>query len=108
MASEGDASQPLEDPQVEPPPTGGLGALWEERKRLRRRVKDENEPYATRWLNSKAIGVPSVKAMVMNAEALTDMAAWWCPSIPYAKTCGIELVRAEVGGQQQTIMPQLN
>eukprot|EP00435_Cladocopium_sp_Y103_P066776 s166_g29.t1 len=46
---------------------------------LRRRVQDEDESHMTRWLNRKAVGVPSVKAMLLNSKALTALAEWWLP-----------------------------
>lgn len=75
---------------------GLLGAMWEDQKLLRRRVKDERS-CMTRWLNDKAINVASVKAMVLNETALVCMAEWWCPQIEYPKAINIDLMRAEVG-----------
>lgn len=53
---------------------GGLGARWEESKVLRRRMKDKEHVCMTRWVNANAINVASVKAMVLNATALTSLA----------------------------------
>ena len=75
---------------------GLLGSLWEDKKLLRRRVKEERS-CMTRWLNDKAINVASVKAMVLNETALVCMAEWWCPRIPYPKAINIDSLRAEVG-----------
>ena len=75
---------------------GTLGALWEDQKLLRRRVKEEKS-CMTRWLSDNAINVASVKAMVLNETALVCMAEWWCPRIEYPKAISIDLMRAEVG-----------
>ena len=79
------------------PVAGDLADAWEGVKLLRRRVKDEDMPYFTRWINKNAIQIPSVKAMVLNHQALLRMAEWWCPTQAYPKFIPIDLVRAEVG-----------
>lgn len=89
--------EPESEDQYPKPAIGELGSAWECQKNLRRRVKDQNDPHLTRWLNPKAVNVPSVRAMVLNEAALTCLAHWWCPTIEYAKFVPIDLVRAEVG-----------
>jgi hypothetical protein len=89
--------EPESEDQYPKPAIGELGSAWECQKILRRRVKDQNDPHLTRWLNPKAVNVPSVRAMVLNEAALTCLAHWWCPTIEYAKFVPIDLVRAEVG-----------
>ena len=74
---------------------GALGAAWESQRLLRRRVKDEDEPHMTRWLNKKAVGVPSVKAMLLNSKALTCLAEWYCPTMDYPKSVSIAVLLNE-------------
>ena len=99
MARAGAAFQdePESEDQYPKPAIGELGSAWECQKILRRRVKDQNDHHLTRWLNRKAVNVPSVRAMVLNEAALTCLAHWWCPTIGYAKFVPIDLLRAEVG-----------
>ena len=73
-----------------------LGAAWEAVRLLRRRVSNEDEPHMTRWLGRQAVGVPSVKAMILNEKALTCLAEWWCPTVGYPKAVPIDILRAEV------------
>ena len=89
--------------QYPKPAIGELGSAWECQKILRRRVKDQNDPHFTRWLNLKAVNVPSVRAMVLNEAALTCLAQWWCPTIGYAKFVPIDLMRAEVGVLKEVV-----
>lgn len=91
---DGDRPTPAELVQ---PVAGELAAAWEDVRLLRRRVKDKNMPYFTRWINKDAIQIPSVRAMVLNHEALLCMATWWCPTKAFPKFIPIDLVRAEVG-----------
>eukprot|EP00435_Cladocopium_sp_Y103_P060574 s934_g22.t1 len=88
-----DASPKVLGPHPQPKQ---LGLAWEEEKVVRRRVRDKVRPYMTRWINDKAISVPSVKAMSLNDVALVCIAKWWCPSIGYPKAVPIDLLRAEV------------
>ena len=74
---------------------GELAAMWEDKKILRRRVK-EDQSCMTRWVNAKAINVASVKAMVLNSAALESLALWWCPTLLFPKAVSIDLLRAEV------------
>ena len=74
---------------------GALGAAWEAERLLRRRVQDEDEPHLTRWLNKRATGVPSVKAMLLNTKALTCLAEWYCPTMDYPKSVPIDVLRSE-------------
>lgn len=87
---------PRSDPPSHPQPKQ-LGIAFEEEKVVRRRLRDKDRPYMTRWINDKAISVPSVKAMSLNDVALVCIAKWWCPSIGYPKAVPIDLLRAEVG-----------
>ena len=89
--------EPLSDPQPPAQPMQ-LGIALEDEKVVRRRVRDKKYPYMTRWINSKAISVPSVKAMCLNDVALVCVAKWWCPSIGHPKAVPIDLLRAEVKG----------
>lgn len=74
---------------------GALGAAWEAQRLLRRRVQDEDESHMTRWLNKRAVGVPSVKAMLLNSKALTCLAEWYCPTLDYPKSVPIDVLRNE-------------
>ena len=87
--------QPVTSPHPQPKQ---LGIALEEEKVVRRRVRDKDRPYMTRWINDKAISVPSVKAMSLNDVALFCVAKWWCPSIGYPKAVPVDLLRTEVGG----------
>ena len=85
-----------ENPGLPKLEAGALGTAWEELRLLRRRVASEDEPHMSRWVNRKAVGVPSVKAMVLNNEALVCMAKLWCPTQDYPKMMPIDVVRPEV------------
>ena len=77
------------------PPGGTLGDEWASQKLLRNRVKEEGFGYMTRWVNPKAIGVPSVKNMSLNRIALERLASWYCPTQPFPKMISIEVMRNE-------------
>ena len=73
-------------------------------------MQDRNFPHLTRWLslpggvkNQLAIGVPSVKAMGMNAKALEVMAEWYVPYQTFPKTIPIDVMRREVGRVENPI-----
>ena len=88
------------DPSLAP---GVLAHLFEQEPSLRARMQDKKFPHLTRWLtlpgdkNQLAIGVPSVKAMGMNAKALELMAQWYVPHQSFPKTIPIDVMRREVG-----------
>lgn len=95
--SESDAAPTLGE-FIRQPKEGDLALRLEEQKALRRRGKDKDAPYMTKWVSAKAINVPSVKAMGLNSTALECIAEWWCPTIDYPKSIPIDLLRSEVRG----------
>lgn len=82
-------------------PTSPLAPLLEERKVVRNRLLKDSQ--MTKWLNEKAMGVKSVKAMGLNAEALEVIADWWCPHFAAATAIRIGVVRNEVQVNQKLL-----
>ena len=81
---------------------GTLAKLWDDQSSLRQRMNDKEFPYLSRWLWNQrneqyAIGVPSVKAMGMNALVLEKLAEWYCPCQPFPKALPIQILRREAG-----------
>lgn len=72
---------------------GPLAPLLENRKVIRNRLLKDSQ--MTAWLNPRAVGVKSVKAMALNSEALEVVASWWCPNFPVATALRIGYVRPE-------------
>ena len=72
---------------------GALAPMLEERKVIRNRVLKDSQ--ITAWLNPKAVGVKSVKAMGLNSDALEVIANWWCPHFSIATALRIGYVRSE-------------
>ena len=66
-------------------------------------MHDPDFPHLTRWIRNPkskqlAIGVPSVKAMALNATALLKVALWYCHRQPSPKAISIDVMRREVTG----------
>lgn len=85
------------------PERGSLARALEGEASLRQRFQSEQEPYLTRWVNPKAIGVKSVAAMKLNARALELVASWWCPYMDSVKAVPIRLLRQEASGRLKHI-----
>lgn len=62
---------------------------------VRTRLVTDNQ--CTKWLNEKAVGIKSVKAMSLNASILEVVAKWRCPQFPYTTALRIGAVRPQVG-----------
>ena len=75
--------------------TGSLARLWEEDRVLRARGRETKA--LTKWSNPKVRGIPSMKAINLNAELLLHVARVWCPLVPQAKSPPIPLLRKEAG-----------
>ena len=84
-----------------PGEAGSLSAALEAQHSLRQRMLRVGQ--LTQWLNDKAIGIKSVKAMALNHVALEVVADWWCRQYPTMVTAiKINEIRAEVGNPKQT------
>lgn len=96
MASGGEEVVEGKTPAVLPEP-GVLAKAWEAEPILRQNVLDEKFPYMTRWVNEKAVGIPSVRAMALNFWALEVLARVWVPLQDSPKCVPVEYLRKEVG-----------
>ena len=74
---------------------GALAKMIEECEVLRRRVLEKPEQVLTRWVNERAVGVPSVAAMRLNHSALEVVARWWVERCEFPKTAQIDRMREE-------------
>lgn len=88
---------------------GTLAKIWDSDGALRQRMHDPEFPHLTRWIRNPknkqlAIGVPSVKAMALNATALLKVALWYCPCQPSPKAISIDVMRREVAGFRKNIL----
>ena len=77
------------------PAKGLLAAMLDDRPALRHRLLEKPAQILTRWTNEKAVGLPSVKAMCLNHEALEVLASWWTEACPFVKTVPLDAVRDE-------------
>ena len=59
------------------------------------RARGRNTKALTRWPTPQTKGVPSIKAIQYNADALLHLARRWCPLLSTAKSPPIPLIRAE-------------
>ena len=92
---------------------GTLAKTWDSDAALRQRMHDPDFPHLTRWIRNPkskqlAIGVPSVKAMALNATALLKVALWYCPCQPSPKAISIDVMRREVTGFRKKISELLS
>ena len=76
---------------------GCLARRLEENDVVRRRLLEKPEQILTRWINPKAVGIASVKAMGKNQHALELLAEWWVHNQPVPKTVPIDRMREEAG-----------
>ena len=76
------------------PAVGSLASLLEESKLVRERARECG--HITRWPSDEATGVPSVKAMGLNAFLLARVAGWFCAYSDYPAVIPIDLCRREV------------
>ena len=72
---------------------GCLAKAWEKDDVLRSRGRAND--CLTRWLSPKTKGIPSMRAITLNSDALVHLAKLWCPLMPFAKSPPIPLLRAE-------------
>ena len=80
----------------------GLAAAFEEDRGCRDRLREKG--YMTRWPDVASTGVPSVKAMSLNARLLEILATWWCQRCDFSKPLPIDLMRREVQGRPETFL----
>ena len=74
---------------------GTLAEMWESTKVIRNRLLTEG--HFTQWVNKDAVGIKSVKAMVLNHLSLEVLAEFWCPQHEMVKAVPIGIVRREAG-----------
>ena len=74
---------------------GLLAKEWENDDVIRARAR--NSQALTRWPSAKTKGVPSLRAIQLNADSLLHLARRWCPLVETAKSPPIPLIRAEAG-----------
>ena len=55
----------------------------------------------TKWPSAATKGIPSMKAIRMNAEALLLLAEHWCPLISVAKSPSVPILREELGSWRE-------
>ena len=75
------------------PSLGSLAALLEQNKQIRERLREKG--HFTRWVSLKATGIPSVKNMTVNTQALEVAARWWCSWQEEPSYIPIDLCRRE-------------
>ena len=74
---------------------GSLAEALESSDVVRRRILEPPNQVLTRWVNDKAIGVSSVRAMALNTHALEITAKWWVERCPDPKTVPVDRMRKE-------------
>ena len=72
---------------------GCLATLWEQDDVIRARGRQNLS--LTRWPNPKCKGIPSMKSIHLNSEALLHIATRWCKLLPHAKSPPVPLLSAE-------------
>ena len=75
------------------PAVGSLANVLEDEKILRERIRDNG--HVTRWPSAITVGIPSVKAMGLNARLLETVATWWCPYYEVPTSIPIPVCRKE-------------
>lgn len=90
---------------IEEIPIGDLANVLEANKSVRAKIMEHPLGQLTRWPCENTVGLKSVKAMGLNAAALTVFAGWWVKWEPDAPKCpSVDLMRREVHGcENQTI-----
>ena len=77
-----------------PSASAELAQLWENKNSLRNRARAEKTLLL--WPNKEAIGIPSIKAIKLNADALLCTIHWWTSRSDEPKTLPIDMIRSEV------------
>ena len=71
----------------------GLAAMWESQIAIRNRMRESGS--LTRWPTPALIGIPSVKAMIMNVTSLEVLAEWWVAQTKVPSVIPIGHLRTE-------------
>ena len=61
------------------------------------RTRLVSDGHFTGWINERAVGIKSVKAMSLNASILEVLAKWWCPQFDFTTALRIGAVRPQAG-----------
>lgn len=80
--------------RVSPDKVGKLGEAWEDDRRMRARVRDNNGRIV-QWAKPELVNKPTMPSIALNSCALTHLAKWWCPQVSTPKSPSVLDLKVE-------------